>query len=60
MSEEEITTEMILGTVLQMMQYMQQATNHEAAKILHQAKICGDYIDNCPVCQAEKEAEEEE
>ena len=42
-----------------MMQYMQQATNHEAAKILCDSGYCKQFIDNCPIC-AEKEKEEEE
>ena len=58
MSEEQIPIEAVLGTILQMTQYMQQATNYEAAKILHQAGYCKQYIDNCPVC-AEEAGEEE-
>ena len=60
MSEEkQMPIEAVLGTILQMMQYMQQATNHEAAKILCDSGYCKQFIDNCPIC-AEKEKGEEE
>jgi len=56
---EDVPIEAVLGTVLQMVQYMQQMTNLEAAKILHTTKHCGDYIDNCPLCEQEARDEEE-
>tara|TARA_R110000751_G_scaffold228415_1_gene330048 strand:+ start:3235 stop:3441 length:207 start_codon:yes stop_codon:yes gene_type:complete len=50
----------VLGTMLQMQQYMQQATNFEAAKILHESGHCKDYIDTCPLCVEEPKKDEEE
>ena len=38
-----------------MLQYMQQVTNVEAARILCDAGWCKDYIDDCPVCKEREE-----
>ena len=52
--------EAVLGTVLQMIQYMQNVINIEAATILHKTGWCSEYIDECPICkQEEMEGEEE-
>lgn len=56
---EKQPIEAVLGTVLQMTQYMQQVMNMEAAKILHESGWCKEYIDDCPICKQEKEGEEE-
>jgi hypothetical protein len=45
-----------------MTQYMQHATNTEAAKILCDSGWCSEYIDKCPHCEVKKtdEGDEEE
>ena len=52
---EKQPIEQVLGTILQMLQYMQQVTNVEAARILCDAGWCKDYIDDCPVCKEREE-----
>ena len=53
--KEEIPTEQVLGTILQMIQHMTQVINVEACKILHQTKHCKMYVSNCPLCKEEEE-----
>tara|TARA_R110002020_G_scaffold73662_1_gene189004 strand:+ start:398 stop:640 length:243 start_codon:yes stop_codon:yes gene_type:complete len=57
-NEAKQPIEQVLGTVLQMTQYMQQMVNLEAAKILHESGWCKEYIDGCPVCAKENEEPE--
>jgi len=59
-NEARLPIEQVLGTVLQMQQYMQQVTNAEAAKILHDSGWCKEYIDTCPLCAKESKGSEEE
>tara|TARA_B100002052_G_C15425682_1_gene394789 strand:- start:93 stop:311 length:219 start_codon:yes stop_codon:yes gene_type:complete len=55
MTEEDKTDiKQVLGTVLQMIQYMQQVTSIEAARILHDNGWCKEYIDDCPICKEEE------
>jgi hypothetical protein len=65
MNKKEITekkseVEVILG-LLQMIQFMANAFNLEAANVLHQTGWCSELIenDNCPVCKLESKGEEE-
>ena len=57
-NEAKQPIEQVLGTVLQMQQYMASVTQMEAAKILCDSGWCKEYIDDCPVCKT-KEGEEE-
>ncbi len=60
--KEKKPIEQVLGTILQMTQYMQHATKTEAAKILCDSGWCSEYIDKCPHCEVKKtdEGDEEE
>ena len=59
--EKTSEIEVILG-LLQMIQFMTNAFNLEAANVLHQTGWCSEFIDkgNCPVCKLEASKEEEE
>tara|TARA_B110000495_G_C22544129_1_gene329729 strand:- start:19 stop:213 length:195 start_codon:yes stop_codon:yes gene_type:complete len=59
--EKKGEVEVILG-LLQMIQFMTNAFNLEAANVLHQTGWCSELIENnnCPVCKIEKTKEEEE
>ena len=58
LKKERAPLEQVLGTVLQMQQYMHNATNMEAAKILHDTGWCTAFIDDCPLCAQESGEEE--
>ena len=51
----------VIQSLLQMIQYMSNALNIEAAGVLHNTGWCKDLIaDNgCPICKMEKVKEEE-
>ena len=53
--KERTELNIVLGTVLQMMQHFTNMMNQEALKILHNAKYCQDYVDVCPICLGEEE-----
>ena len=61
MTEKGSDMEVIMG-LLQMIQYMTNAINLEAANVLHGLGHCGDLIadDKCPICDIEKRKADEE
>ena len=58
--EKKSEVEVILG-LLQMIQFMTNSFNLEAANVLHQTGWCSELIkDQCPVCKIEEKSKEEE
>tara|TARA_R100001015_G_C4628102_1_gene188050 strand:+ start:1466 stop:1702 length:237 start_codon:yes stop_codon:yes gene_type:complete len=59
---EKQDPQVLIQSLLQMIQYMANALNLEAAGVLHNTGWCKDLIadDGCPVCKIEKERENDE